>query len=74
MKFADIRSKDAARPRDNGKPLPGVAASVRGLSVSLERDGERSEVLRGVDLEVRRGEIVGLVGESGSGKSVLRSA
>jgi len=71
MKFTDIRPKAASRVRDNRKPLPGVAASVRGLSVSLERDGERSEVLRGVDLEVRRGEILGLVGESGSGKSVL---
>jgi peptide/nickel transport system ATP-binding protein len=47
------------------------AASIAGLHVSLERDGVRSEILRGVDLEVRPGEIVGLVGESGSGKSVL---
>jgi len=44
------------------------------LRVSLSRNGQRFEVLRGVDLRIRRGEILGLVGESGSGKSVLSLA
>ncbi|MGW0632277.1 oligopeptide/dipeptide ABC transporter ATP-binding protein [Streptomyces sp. NPDC002758] len=50
---------------------PAPVASVRGLTVSLRREGVRSPVLRGVDLDIAPGEIVGLVGESGSGKSVL---
>ena len=48
-----------------------AVASVRDLRLSLERDGARSEVLRGIDLDIEAGEIVGLVGESGSGKSML---
>lgn len=50
---------------------PAPIAVVRDLHVSLARDGVRSEVLRGIDLVVGAGEIVGLVGESGSGKSML---
>jgi peptide/nickel transport system ATP-binding protein len=46
-------------------------AEVRDFSLSLVRNGARSQVLRHVDLQIRPGEILGLVGESGSGKSVL---
>ena len=46
-------------------------ARVKGLRLSLARQSERSEVLHGIDLDIRSGEILGLVGESGSGKSVL---
>ncbi|MFF8595857.1 dipeptide/oligopeptide/nickel ABC transporter permease/ATP-binding protein [Streptomyces sp. NPDC015220] len=44
--------------------------SVRGLTVAYAQpDGTRKQVVHGVDLDVRAGEIVGLVGESGSGKT-----
>ena len=46
-------------------------AVVGDFSLSLVRNGVRSQVLQHVDLEIRPGEILGLVGESGSGKSVL---
>lgn len=49
----------------------GPVASVRDYSLSLERNGIRSQVLHGVDLEIGRGEVLGLVGQSGSGKSML---
>jgi peptide/nickel transport system ATP-binding protein len=46
-------------------------ATLRGLTVSLRRHGTSRPVLRGIDLDLAPGEILGLVGESGSGKSVL---
>ena len=60
-----------APPQRASAPGTDVVADVADLHVSLARGGVRSPVLRGIDLQVRRGELLGMVGESGSGKSVL---
>ena len=43
---------------------------IRNLSIAFEREGEWNEVVSGIDLDINRGETLGMVGESGSGKSV----
>lgn len=47
------------------------AATVDDLHVTFTRRGQKIQAVRGVSLEVRSGEVLGLVGESGSGKTVL---
>ena len=52
---------------DNATTQHGVSVQVRGIRRSY---GEQ-EVLKGIDLEIRPGEIFVIMGASGSGKSVL---
>ncbi|WP_439573739.1 ABC transporter ATP-binding protein [Phreatobacter sp.] len=44
---------------------------IRGLGLTFERDGQRNEVLSGLNLSIGRGDFVAIVGSSGVGKSTL---
>jgi oligopeptide/dipeptide ABC transporter ATP-binding protein len=48
--------------------------TTRDLSVSYDLDRGESRVLDSVDVDIERGEVLGVVGESGSGKSMFASA
>ncbi len=53
-------------------PSPaGPAIALSGLNLSLGRDAARVHILKDIDLNIGRGEAIGLVGPSGSGKSTL---
>jgi peptide/nickel transport system ATP-binding protein len=48
--------------------------SIRKLTLDAMTERGSAHILRGLDLEIGRGRILGVVGESGSGKSTLASA
>lgn len=47
---------------------------IRGLTLNFPSTDGEIQVLRGIDLHINKGEILGLVGESGSGKSLTSLA
>ena len=71
------RAAAAPRPKEL-KLLPGAAAAtpadraplVRFENVNFDYDGER-EVLRGITLDIRRGDIIAVLGANGAGKTTL---
>ncbi len=58
---------------DPRTPVPDPAPVLQAQDIwrIFETGAERLEILRGVDLEVRRGELVAILGPSGTGKSTL---
>jgi len=59
------------RHRPDGRCVLRIRGLVKSFHRGLPPRRRAIEVLRGVDLEVCSGELVGLVGENGSGKSTL---
>lgn len=45
--------------------------TIRGLKIAGRMGHDWSEIVKGIDLDLKRGEVLGIVGESGAGKSTL---
>ena len=76
----DVRSEQRPQRRLHGAGMTAPASEqnplvdVRDLRVTFKTSRLPVQAVGGVDLQVRRGEVLALIGESGSGKSVtLRS-
>lgn len=54
-------------------PTEQLVAEVRDLRVSFATEDGLVQAVKGVNLQIRAGEILAIVGESGSGKTVLSS-
>ena len=65
-------ANDARRPSIISAAIR-VAVRCRGVTKSMARDSAEVIALRGIDLDVKRGELLMLVGPSGCGKTTLIS-
>lgn len=62
---SDNKRTDSARVKGS------ALVQIRGLKIEGFADDKWHPIIKGLDLDLKRGEVLGLIGESGAGKSTL---
>ncbi|HSE74090.1 MAG TPA: ABC transporter ATP-binding protein [Dongiaceae bacterium] len=62
---------NTAKPIGDGRTKGDVLLEIRNLQIEGESDEIWRPIVKGVDLTLKRGEVLGLIGESGAGKSTI---
>ncbi len=68
--YAILDTKPEITSKPGAEPLPGVTREIEFRDVRFGYD-EGKEVLKGINLKVRAGEVLAIVGTSGGGKTTL---
>ena len=68
MSAASVSAVTAERAR---AAAPPALLTIRGLTVEGRSDRGVLQIIKGMDLDLQRGKVLGLIGESGAGKSTL---
>src|ERR1700758_2222525 len=59
------------QPRRERGAAGDLLLEIKGLRIEGQSEDVWQEIVKGVDLTLRRGEVLGLIGESGAGKSTI---
>lgn len=71
QRLGDILNTPTERPTANRSSLPRLQGRIEFDHVFFRYRPDGPEVLRGIDLVIEPGQVIGVVGRSGSGKSTL---
>ena len=66
------KTKTPAKAKAKAKPKQGdILLQMRNIHIKGKSDESWIDIINGIDLDLYRGEVLGLIGESGAGKSTL---
>lgn len=68
---ATIESREGGNIIESKRNMPDFAVTAQEIRKSYSEGDKEIEVLKGINLEIKMGEIVAIVGPSGAGKSTL---